>query len=203
MSRGLTHRQQEVYEFLLAYQMEHGYPPTLREICTHFGMASTRAASDHLEALVRKGVIRRKADLSRGIIFVDQERLHTGRSLAVVGRVAAGPLSHAFEDISGYMTLDESLTRSEDSFMLRVQGESMVDAHICDGDLIIVKKQETAHDGEIVVAMVDDEATVKRLEKRGSKIRLIPENSTMNPIPVPHPENLRIVGIVTGLVRKM
>src|SRR5688572_28506557 len=124
MSRGLTHRQQEVYEFLLAYHMEHGYPPTLREICTHFGMASTRAASDHLEALVRKGVIRRKAVMSRGIEFVDQQRLRTGRSYPIVGRVAAGAPILAIEAISGYMTLDESLTCSENSFMLKVEGES-------------------------------------------------------------------------------
>jgi repressor LexA len=203
MTRGLTKRQQQIYEFLLAYQLEHGYPPTLREICHNFGMASTRAASDHLEALDRKGMIKREADLSRGIKFTDQKRLRTGRSLPLVGRVAAGAPLLAFDDVTDYITLDESLTRHENSFMLEVQGESMIGAHILDGDFIIVKRQETANDGEIVVALLGDEATVKRLEKRGSKIRLIPENPTMSPIPVPRPEELRIVGIVTGLVRKM
>src|SRR5262245_15225241 len=133
MTRGLTHRQQEILEFLHAYHADHGYPPTLREICTHFGMASTRAASDHLDALARKGKIIRRPDLSRGIEFPEELRLR-GRMLPLVGRVAAGLPTLAVENIVDRMTVDESFGRAEGSFMLEVQGESMIGAHICPGD---------------------------------------------------------------------
>ena len=202
MTRGLTKRQQEILEFLYEYHDDHGYPPTLREICQHFGMASTRAASDHLEALARQGHIQRQRDLSRGIMLAEDRRAK-GRSLPLVGRVAAGTPILAQENITGRMTLDEGFARDEGSFLLEVEGESMIGVHICPGDYIIVKPQETAEDGEIVVAMIDDEATVKRLERRGSKIRLLPENPSMSAIVIPKPEELRIVGLVTGLIRKM
>jgi repressor LexA len=202
MTRGMTKRQQEILQFLFAYHADHGYPPTLREICTEFGMASTRAASDHLDALARKGEIKRKEGLSRGIVFLKDVRPKGGVSIPLVGRVAAGQPVLALENVVDRFTLDESIARGDDTFLLEVQGESMIDAHICPGDYIIVKSQQTAEDGDIVVALIEDEATVKRLERRGSRIRLLPENATMSPIPIPRLEDLHILGVVTGLVRR-
>jgi repressor LexA len=203
VARDLTARQREIYDFLVEYAEENGYPPTLREICHRFGMASTRAASDHLKALDRKGFIGRSPDLSRAIRFPLRTAERPGRSVPLVGRIAAGAPLLAVENIVDRFTLDESLARTEGSFMLEVQGESMIGVHILPGDYIIVKPQNDARDGDIVVALLGEEATVKRLERKGSRIRLIPENPDMDPIPVPDPEDLRILGIVTGLVRKM
>lgn len=203
MARGLTKRQREVYEFLISYTEENGYPPTLRDICGEFGMASTRAASDHLEALKRKGYVERTPDLSRGMRFPNRQAPAKGRSVPLVGRIAAGSPVLAVENIVDRVTLDASLVKAEGSFMLEVQGESMIGAHILPGDHIVVRPQESADDGDIVVALLGDEATVKRLEKRGPRVRLIPENPSMEPVPIPDPRELRILGVVTGLVRRM
>jgi repressor LexA len=203
MAKGLTRRQQEIYEFLIEYTEEKGFPPTLREICGRFGMASTRAASDHLEALERKGYVDRSPDLSRAIRFPNRPAHRPGRSVPLVGKIAAGSPILAVENIVDRVTLDESIAKTEGSFMLEVQGESMIGAHILPGDFIVVKPQDDAQDGDIVVAMLGDEATVKKLERKGSRIRLMPENPAMDPVPIPSPSELRILGIVTGLVRRI
>ncbi len=201
MAKGLTDRQREIYDFLIEYARDRGYPPTLREICREFGMASTRAASDHLLALERKGFIERSPDKSRAMRFPLLTPERPGRTLDVVGRIAAGSPILAEENVVDRITLDESLVRGDECFMLEVEGESMIGVHICPGDRIIVRRQEEARDGDIVVALLGDEATVKRFEKKGSKVRLLPENPDMDPIPIPDPSELRIQGIVIGLVR--
>ena len=202
MARGLTERQQEILDFLHSFSEENGYPPSHREICSHFGMASTRAASDHLQALERKGFISREPDISRGIRFAGAPVRPT-RLVPLVGRIAAGTPILAVENVIDRMTLDQSLARAEDTFMLEVQGESMIGAHILPGDFIVVRPQNTAENGDIVVALLGEEATVKRFEKKGARLRLVPENPAMEPIPIPDPAELKIMGIVTGLVRRM
>jgi repressor LexA len=198
----LTPRQQEIYEYLASHLEDHGYPPTLREICSEFGMKSTRAASDHLLALERKGYIARTRDRSRGIEIMGPRPTAAGQSVPVVGRIAAGEPILAQENISDRITLDQGLLKGDGNFLLEVQGESMIEAHICPGDQILVRPQETAANGDIVVAMIEDEATVKRFERKGDKLRLLPENSKMDPIVIRNPKELKIVGIVVGLIRR-
>lgn len=199
----LTPRQQEIYDFLAHHLEEHGYPPTLREICSEFGMKSTRAASDHLLALERKGYITRARDRSRGIELMGPRPSSMGTSVPVVGKIAAGEPLLAQENILDRVTLDPDFIKGEGNFLLEVQGESMIEAHICPGDYILVKPQENARTGQIVVAMIDDEATVKRLERKGDKVRLLPENRTMEPIEIPYSRQLQIIGIVVGLIRRL
>lgn len=199
----LTVRQQEIYDFLAQHLEEHGYPPTLREICSEFGMKSTRAASDHLLALERKGYITRARDRSRGIELMGPRPSSVGRSVPLVGRISAGEPLLAQENILDRVTLDPDFIKGEGNFLLEVQGESMIEAHICPGDYILVKPQENARTGQIVVAMIDDEATVKRLERKGDKVRLLPENRTMEPIEIPYSRQLQIIGIVVGLIRRI
>ena len=201
--RQLTPRQQEIYEYLARHLEQHGYPPTLREICSEFGMRSTRAASDHLLALERKGYINRTRDRSRGIELKGPRPTALGQSIPVVGRIAAGEPLLAHENITDRVTLDPDFIKGESNFLLEVQGDSMIEAHICPGDYILVKPQEQARNGQIVVAMIDDEATVKRLERKGDKVRLVPENRAMEAIEVPYSRQLRIIGIVVGLIRRL
>jgi len=199
----LTPRQQEIYDYLSSHLSLQGYPPTLREICAEFGMKSTRAASDHLQALERKGYISRARDRSRGIEIMGPRPGGMGTSVPLVGRIAAGEPILAQENITERITLDPQLLAGEGNFLLEVEGESMIDAHICPGDYILVRPQDTADSGDIVVAMLEDEATVKRLDLQEGGLRLLPENSTMKPIEIPDPESLKILGKVVGLVRRM
>jgi repressor LexA len=199
----LTSRQLEIYEYLARHLEERGYPPTLREICHEFGMRSTRAASDHLLALERKGYIARTKDRSRGIELIGPRPGATGQSIPVVGRIAAGQPVLAQENITERLTLDPDLLKGEGNFLLEVQGESMIEAHICPGDQILVRPQQAAGNGDIVVALLGgEEATVKRFEKKGDRVRLLPENRNMEPIEVPDPSHLKIIGIVVGLIRR-
>jgi len=202
--QNLTPRQQEIFDYLLSHQQERGYPPTLREICSQFGMRSTRAASDHLKALERKGYIARNPEVSRGIeLRGARPAAYGGHSVPLVGRVAAGAPLLATENITDRFTLDPELLRGEGNFLLEVQGESMIEAHICPGDLILVRPQEEARSGDVVVALLDeDEATVKRFERKGDRIRLLPENRNMAPMEIEDPSSLKIVGIVVGLIRR-
>jgi len=199
----LTLRQQEIYDYLSRHLEEHGYPPTLREICAEFGMRSTRAASDHLLALERKGFIARTRDRSRGIELIGSRPSASGLSVPLVGRIAAGEPLLAVENVTERMTLDASLLRGDGNFLLEVQGESMIEEHICPGDYIVVRPQEQAVNGDIVVAMIEDEATVKRLEKKSDRVRLLPANHTMEPILIKDPKDLKIIGKVVGLVRRL
>lgn len=205
--RELTKRQEEIYQFLVDYTAERGYPPAIRDITRHFGFRSPKAAVDHLAALERKGFIKRERELSRAIeITSGPGRKAGGRTFEVplVGRIAAGEPLLAVENIEETMTLDGGLIEGEGTFMLRVVGDSMIGAHIEEGDYIMVKPQETARAGEIVVALVGDEATVKRFFPEGARVRLQPENDRYEPIIVDaSADDFRLVGRVVGLVRRM
>jgi len=202
----LTDRQQSILEFLKLFLQENGYPPTIREIGAHFGIRSPRGVQDHLEALERKGFIRRRRERSRGIELLSFSPGLTDPSnvvkLPLVGHVAAGEPVFSEENIEEWIEVDASFAAREGNFLLKVVGESMVEAHILDGDTIVVSPQETAKDGEIVVALVDDEATVKTFYREPGGIRLQPENASMDPIFVPEGDSeVRIIGKVVAVMR--
>ena len=182
----LTDRQRSILDFLGDYLTEHGYPPTLREIGAHFGIKSPRGVQDHLEALERKGHIRRRREASRGIEILGARPSSAENvvRLPLVGRVAAGQPVLSEENIDDWMEIDAALAR-KGSFLLKVVGDSMIEAHICEGDTLVVESAEEARNGEIVVALVDDEATVKTFHREKGAIRLQPENASMEPIIVP------------------
>lgn len=202
--RPLTARQQVILDFIVTAIRTRGYPPTLREIGREFSIRSTKGVNDHLEALERKGKIRRQKDLSRAIEVMDLPvQAEHAVSVPLVGRIAAGAPLLATENVEASFILDESLVHGERNFLLRVQGDSMVKAHICDGDLVLVRPQDTADAGEIVAALVDDEATVKRFYRDSEGVQLVPENDAMRPIRVPPDVPLRILGKVVAVVRAL
>ncbi len=199
----LTDRQRSILDFLGDYLEENGYPPTLREIGAHFGIRSPRGVQDHLEALERKGHIRRQREASRGIELLDHRLASSDNviRLPLVGRVAAGQPVLSEENIDDWMEIDAALAR-KGNFLLKVVGESMIEAHILDGDTLVVESREEARNGEIVVALIDDEATVKTFYKEEGAIRLQPENSEMDPIIVPAGSaEVRVIGKVLAVLR--
>jgi repressor LexA len=204
-SRPLTDRQQTILDFIVSTIRTRGFPPTLREIGQAFEIRSTKGVNDHLEALERKGRIRRQKDLSRAIevVGMPSEEDADSEAVPVLGRIAAGAPILAAENVETSYRLDRSLLHGERNFLLRVQGDSMIDAHICDSDYVLVRPQDSADTGDIVVALVDDEATVKYLERDGRRIRLQPANPTVRPILVEPGDPLRILGKVVGVLRVM
>ena len=203
-ARPLTERQQAILDFIISAIRTRGFPPTLREIGSQFGIRSTKGVNDHLAALERKEKIRRQKDLSRAIEVVGMPagEHDSGETVPILGRIAAGtPL--AVEDAEGSLVLDRSLTHGDKNFLLRIHGDSMIQAHICDGDLVLVRPQDRADPGEIVAVWVDDEATVKRYYHDGRWIRLEPANDTMEPIIVPADAPVRILGKVVAVIRSV
>ncbi len=206
----LTQRQKEVLEFIISHIEQYGYPPSIPEIQEKFSFKSPNAVSDHLEALEKKGYIARRPHKSRGIEVLVQSKLGNNineenvSEVPIVGRVSAGTPILAEENLEGTLFVDRSLVRDPKGvFALRVQGESMVNAGILDGDFVLVRQQPVAEQGEIVVVLIEDEATVKRFYKDKNKVRLQPENDTMNPIVVDSQESsVRIIGKVVGVIRK-
>jgi repressor LexA len=213
----LTSTQSKVMNFLRDFIGERGYPPTLREIASQFGLKGPRAPQRTLNILERKGYIRRTPGGSRAIEILKAETGSPyGRSfprrgtesatfkIPIVGRVTAGEPILAIENIEGYVHLDRSFVSSKNVFLLRVQGNSMIEAHIQDGDFALVKPQSSAENGEIVVALIEDEATIKRIFQKRDLVRLEPANSTMEPIVVQKGEKeVSIVGKVVGIFRKL
>lgn len=205
--REMTSRQQEVLNFIRSFTARHGVPPTVREIAERFRVTA-RAAFDHLRALERKGMLQRRVSArrtSRALTLVDSENPQSHRSVPILGRIAAGAPLLAEENREGELPLLASAlpgAGAGDVFALRVRGESMINAHICDGDLVLVRRQESAQPNDIVVALVDTEATVKRFQRDGQRIVLRPEHPTMAPIVVdPREQEFRILGKVIGLLR--
>ena len=196
----LTERQQEVYEFVRECITRNGAPPTLREIGEHFGMNSTNAVRDVLSALERKGYINRSEYKSRGIELALEVRSEV-RVLPVVGRVAAGSPILAIENIDQHIAVDASLVPSGEIFSLKVQGDSMHNAGIHDGDYVFVKSQKTAQPGDMVVAIIEDEATVKWYRPYRGKIYLEPDNPDYEPILVSRQAEL--AGKVVGMMRRI
>jgi len=203
MTEKLTPRQSEILDYLRDEIDGKGLPPTIREIGEAFGIRSTKGVEDHLSALERKGFIRREKGKSRAIEVSDRPDLRGAKLLPLLGRIAAGSPILAVENHEGTFVLDESLVGHGDTFLLRVQGDSMKDASILDGDLVVVRMQESARSGEIIAARLGEEATVKRYHRDAAGIELLPENDAYDPIPVGPDDDFHILGRVVGIFRQM
>jgi len=197
----ITLRQKKVLDFITGHLERHGYPPTLREIGSHLKVNGTLGVMKHLDALERKGFIRKTSGSSRGIALTGAAT--SAVALPILGTVRAGALNLALEEIEGHFTIDRARLPAEDAFFLRVKGDSMIRAAILDGDLALVRPQTTAQNKEIVVAMVGDEATLKRFYRKRDHIRLQPENPAMEPIIVRKGEEVRIIGKVVAVYREL
>src|SRR5438445_6856652 len=212
----LTGRQQEIWDFLVDYVDRHGYPPTVREVGEKVGLASPSTVHAHLANLERAGYLRRDPTKPRALELIGHRRpvaseppeLRPARethSLPLVGQIAAGGPLLAEENIEDYVGVPEPLSRGGEEFLLRVKGESMINAGILDGDIVVVRPQQDARNGEIVVALVGDdesanEATVKRFFREEGRVRLQPENDALEPIYAGH---VQILGKVTGVFRSL
>lgn len=198
----LTERQKTVLEFIRNQISNHGTSPTIREIGKFMKISSTNGVRMHINALIKKGFLKKNEHIARGLELTTQISQEI-KKLPIVGSVPAGLPIDAIENIEGELALDASFLPKGNSFSLRVMGDSMKDAGILNGDIVIVQKQNTANQGEIVVAIIGDEATVKRYFKEDTHIKLQPENDNFEPIIIDNnsPE-FRIAGIVIGLVRK-
>jgi repressor LexA len=192
----LTSRQREIYEFLKEKITKRGYGPTVREIGAQFGIRSPNGVMCHLKALEKKGLISRESHMSRAIQLSDQPLSRT--SLPLAGRIAAGNPLLALEQAE---EVDfSSLFNSEDHFCLTVTGDSMIEAQIADGDFVVIRRQKTCRDGDIVVALVDGEdATLKRYYREPNRVRLQPANSTMQPI---YSNNVEVLGVLVAVIRR-
>ncbi|MBQ9317370.1 MAG: transcriptional repressor LexA [Atopobiaceae bacterium] len=212
----LSKRQTAIYEYICAYTKERGYPPSVREIGAAVGLASPSTVHMHLKVLQERGFIKRDSKKPRTIEVVSgsqesqapqtplasptQDTASNTMHLPLVGRVAAGMPILAEQNVEESLSLPTSIVGDDSSFILRVHGQSMINAGIFDGDYIVVKEQNDARDGEIVVALIDDSATVKTFYRERDRVRLQPENDTMDPIYVTNPV---ILGRVTALIRSM
>jgi repressor LexA len=196
MSSQLTDRQQSVYDMIRSLIVKRGYGPTVREIGEHFGIKSPNGVMCHLRALERKGLITRSPNKSRAIELTHSAD-RSGNALPMAGMVAAGPTTLAFEQ-NDRVDFSEMLFR-DDRFILRVSGDSMIDAHITDGDYVVIQKQSSAEPGQMVVAQTaDGEATLKYWYPEPNRIRLQPANSAMDPIYV---KDAQVIGVAVGVVR--
>lgn len=204
MSYGkISPKQQEILEYIKQEILRKGYPPAVREICEAVHLKSTSSVHSHLETLEKNGYIRRDPTKPRAIEIMDDTFNLTRREMVnvpVIGSVAAGQPILATENIESYFPMPVEIMPNQPVFMLHVKGESMINAGIYDGDQILVKQQSTASDGDIVVALVEDSATVKRYYKEDGYYRLQPENDTMDPIIV---TDVSILGVVFGIFRIM
>jgi repressor LexA len=214
----LSKRQREIFDFVVKYADKHGYPPTVREIGEAVGLASPSTVHAHLANLERAGYLRRDPTKPRALEVVGRGRapapvaVGAARAAAeepprlpLVGEIAAGGPLLAEENIEDYMAVPEPLSRGGDEFLLRVKGESMIDAGILPGDYVVVRRQQTAQDGDVVVALAGedeaaDEATVKRFFRDNGRIRLQPENASLEPL---YPEHVQILGKVIGVFRRL
>lgn len=215
MARKITKRQQQIYDFIRSYQLEKGYPPSVREMASAVGLSSPSTVHAHLSALEDHGLIRRDATKPRALEVFEQDgspaspkvdpTLETPSArgtvaLPLVGRVAAGMPILAEQNIEDTFTLPTEIATDSSSFVLEVHGESMINAGIYNGDYIVVREQKSALNGEIVVAMIEGEATVKTFYKEQGRVRLQPENDAMEPIYVTNPA---ILGKVVALFRRL
>jgi repressor LexA len=204
----LTKRQQEIFDFIKRYSAKYGYPPTVRDIGKAVGLASSSTVHAHLANLEKIGLLRRDPSKPRAIEMLDRAASSAASSvrslvrpgLPLVGQVAAGQPVLAEENIEDYIQTPSFAGGGDGEYLLRVRGESMKDVGILEGDLVVVRPQETASDGEIVVALVGEEATVKRFFQEADHVRLQPENEAMEPI---LSRDVRVLGKVVGLMRSM
>jgi repressor LexA len=208
----LTKRQQEIWEFLVAYVDEHGYPPTVREIGEHVGLASPSTVHAHLANLERAGLIKRDPTKPRALELTGRVRSEavepdggTVHALPLLGQIAAGGPLLAEQNVDAYISVPEPLSKGGEEFLLRVRGDSMQDAGILENDYVVVRRQQDARDGDIVVALVGDdesadEATVKRIFRESGRVRLQPDNASMEPI---YADHVQLLGKVVGVFRKV
>ncbi|MGN6431480.1 MAG: transcriptional repressor LexA [Gaiellaceae bacterium] len=207
----LTGRQQEIWDFLVDYVDRHGYPPTVREIGDAVGLASPSTVHAHLANLERAGLLKRDPTKPRALELLGRgpretpRREEARRTLPLVGEIAAGGPLLAEDNVEEYLAVPELIERRGADFLLRVKGDSMVEAGILDGDIVVVKREQTAENGDIVVALAGtdeaaDEATVKRFFRESGRIRLQPENAAMEPI---YADHVQIIGKVTGVFRAL
>ena len=212
----LTQRQRDVYEFVVEFVDSHGYPPTVREIGEQVGLASPSTVHAHLANLERAGYLRRDPTKPRALELTRRERAAAGASVSVpdvgevrvlplVGDIAAGGPLLAEENVEDHLAVPDTISRGGEEFLLRVKGDSMVDAGILEGDYVVVQRQQTARDGDIVVALAGDdeaadEATVKRFFRESGRVRLQPENAALEPL---YPVHVSILGKVVGVFRRV
>ncbi len=206
----LTGRQQEIWDFLVGYAERHGYPPTVREIGEAVGLASPSTVHAHLANLERAGMLRRDPTKPRALELLGQLKsgrlpAREARTLPLVGQIAAGGPLLAEENVEEYLEVPAPLSRGGEEFLLRVKGDSMIDAGILDGDFVVVQRRQDARNGEIVVALAGDdegaeEATVKRFFRESGRVRLQPENDALEPIYARH---VAILGKVVGVFRQV
>ncbi|HET9075121.1 MAG TPA: transcriptional repressor LexA [Solirubrobacteraceae bacterium] len=203
----LTKRQQEIFDFIRRYSQENGYPPTVRDIGRAVGLASSSTVHAHLANLEKLGLLRRDPTKPRALELLDRaaggvRALVEGTGLPLLGQVAAGAPLLAEENIEEYVPTPQVAGGRDGEYLLRIRGESMKDAGILNGDLVVVRRQESARDGDIVVALVGEEAeaTVKRFFQESDHVRLQPENATMEPI---RSREVQVIGRVVGLMRSM
>jgi len=203
----LTQKQKQILDYVQAHIRSHGYAPTLREICTNFGLSSPATAHKHLKTLEEKGMLRREEGCARGVELSEcpepEEIVSAPRAVEVpmLGLIAAGSPLDVAEQPDQIVLPEDMLGRGE-TFVLTVKGDSMIDDHILDGDHIVVERRDRAENGEIVVALIDNAATVKRLYREPGRVRLQPANPNMLPIYV-NEGDLRIQGAVIGVLRRM
>jgi len=200
----LTKRQQEIFDFIRRYSEQHGYPPTVRDIGKAVGLASSSTVHAHLANLEKLGLLRRDPTKPRAMELLGRAtavvRDAVRPGLPLLGQVAAGQPILAEENVEEYIDTPAACGGESGEYLLRVRGESMKNAGILDGDLVVVRRQDAARDGEIIVALVEEEATVKRFFREGDHIRLQPENDEMEPILV---RDVSVLGRVVGLMRSM
>lgn len=202
----ITPRQRRILEYIRRTIHDRGYPPTVREIGEAVGLTSSSSVHAQLANLQKKGMLRKDASRPRAIEIAGTRPRGAGSvTVAVLGKVAAGAPVLADEHVEEYVAVPASLAGEEEHFALRVSGESMIDAGIFDGDLVVVRRQDVAEDGSVVAALIpgpaEEEATIKRLRRRGTRITLVPENSTMEPFDLP--AGGRILGQVVAVLRKL
>ncbi|MBN2355242.1 transcriptional repressor LexA [candidate division KSB1 bacterium] len=208
MKNDLTPKQQQVLQAIKRFHRENGYPPTVRELAELFGQSSAAGIHKILQVLQEKGALRRgESGKSRSFMVMDdllgEDKSHRARSCPIIGNVVAGMPQLAVEEREGELYLDSDWVGQEDIFLLRVRGHSMIDADIRDGDLLVVQMTQTCRNGDIIIALLEEEATVKRFYKEVERIRLQPENPSMQPIYVNKDDpNFRIIGKVKGLLRR-
>jgi repressor LexA len=201
----LTHRQQEVLDYIRDHISGNGYPPTLREISGRFHLSGPRAAVKHLDALERKGHVRRRRGSSRGIEIITRTKISgsafQGNAIPVLGTVPAGPLDLALQEEENTMILDPSIA-PDDTFLLKVKGDSMSGDHILPGDMVLVERPDTVTADDIVVVLIGEEATLKRFKRNGSMITLLPSNPDHQPVVInTDSEEIRIIGKIKAVIR--
>lgn len=207
MSKNITDRQQEILDFIQNFKELNGYPPTLREIGKSFNISSTFGVKRHLDALVKKGYLNVESNASRGISIVGDQNSNfsnnNSKEIPIVGRVAAGIPITSYENLEGTVSIDSSFFKreNEENFALKVKGDSMIEEGIFEGDLLVISPQKTANNYDIIVAMVDGEATVKTYINKNNAITLLPANKNYSPIVIESKQDFSIIGKVKGVLR--